>query len=63
MSKIIVCGNNCGHNHEAINGPTGCCAKHGPYMYFCNDCHEEWAKANPERVEEIRKLAAKGRKP
>ena len=38
MSRIIVCGNTCGHNHESANGPTGCCADHGPYMYYCADC-------------------------
>lgn len=21
---------------------SGCCAKHGPYMYFCVECHEAW---------------------
>ena len=41
---IIICGSTCGHNHESPNGPTGCCAKHGPYMYFCADCHAERTK-------------------
>jgi len=39
--RIILCGNTCGHNHDSLNGPTGCCAKHGPYMYFCQECHDE----------------------
>lgn len=38
---MILCGNTCEHNHESLNGPTGCCKEHGPYMYFCNECHEE----------------------
>lgn len=38
--KIIVCGNGCGHDHESPNGPTGCCAEHGPYMYYCIDCRK-----------------------
>ena len=42
MAKIIVCGNTCKHNHDSPNGPTGCCPEHGPYMYFCNTCHEAW---------------------
>ena len=37
--RIILCGNTCGHNHESLNGPTGCC-EHGPYMYFCQECHD-----------------------
>lgn len=62
MAKIILCGNGCGHNHESLNGPTGCCAEHGPYMYYCNDCHERWRAANPDKVEKIRKLAAPAHK-
>lgn len=41
-SKIIVCGNTCTHNHNAVNGPTGCCPKHGEYMYYCYDCRMEY---------------------
>ena len=40
MSEFILCGNRCGHNHESLNGPTGCCDEHGPYMYFCGECHD-----------------------
>ena len=39
--RVIVCGNTCGHNHDSPNGPTGCCSKHGPYMYFCYECSQE----------------------
>ena len=46
---VILCGNSCGHNHDSLNGPTGCCPEHGPYMYFCNDCHEQW-KAKQQEV-------------
>lgn len=38
QSRILICGPTCGHDHDSINGPTGCCAEHGPYMYFCADC-------------------------
>lgn len=41
-TPIILCGNTCGHDHESLNGPTGCCLIHGPYMYFCHECHEIW---------------------
>ena len=43
--QVVLCGNGCGHNHDSPNGPTGCCDKHGPYMYFCGDCHDAWAAA------------------
>ena len=43
--QVVLCGNGCGHNHDSPNGPTGCCDKHGPYMYFCGDCHDAWATA------------------
>lgn len=55
--RIILCGNGCGHDHDSPNGPSGCCTEHGPYLYYCPDCHERWREANPDRVEEIRKLA------
>lgn len=42
VSPIILCGNTCGHDHDAVNGPTGCCAEHGPYLYSCPKCHERW---------------------
>ena len=35
----VICGSCC-HEHDAPNGPTGCCPEHGPFMYFCRDCHE-----------------------
>ena len=35
----------------------GTCAEHGPFIYYCSECHERWAQANPERVAEIRRLA------
>lgn len=38
--SIIVCGNTCKHDHESLNGPTGCCPEHGPYMYYCYECSE-----------------------
>lgn len=37
-SEVLICGNTCEHNHDSPNGPTGCCAQHGPYMYYCGDC-------------------------
>lgn len=40
-ASVIICGSTCGHNHDSLNGPTGCCATHGPYMYFCYKCSEE----------------------
>lgn len=48
VSRIIVCGSTCGHDHDSLNGPTGCCAVHGPYMYFCGDCHGEPPAARTE---------------
>lgn len=36
---ILLCGSTCGHDHNSLNGPTGCC-EHGPYMYFCQQCHD-----------------------
>jgi hypothetical protein len=57
-SRIIMCGSKCEHRHDGVNGPTGCCPKgHGPYLYYCTTCHDEWAEANPERVKVIRRLA------
>jgi len=58
MPEIIVCCAQCGHDHNSPNGPSGCCSEHGPYLYYCGDCHERWAQANPEQVAKIRKLAA-----
>lgn len=56
MSRIIVCGNDCGHDHESANGPSGCCSEHGPFLYSCPECQEEWAKANPEKVAKIDRM-------
>lgn len=50
MSSVILCCAQCGHDHNSSNGPSGCCDRHGPYLYFCGDCHDEWAAAHPERV-------------
>jgi hypothetical protein len=62
--RVILCGNNCGHDHDSLNGPSGCCSEHGPYLYYCYDCHERWRAANPDKVEEISKLAnPRGKKP
>jgi hypothetical protein len=36
---VLLCGSTCGHDHDSLNGPTGCCAEHGPYLYFCDGCH------------------------
>lgn len=58
MNKVMVCGNSCGHNHDSLNGPTGCCPQHGPYMYFCNDCHEAWRAKHPKTAEAIARFAA-----
>ena len=59
MSEVFICGNDCEHNHDSPNGPTGCCPEgHGPYMYYCQDCHEVWRLANPERVAEIQEVVA-----
>ena len=38
--SVILCGPTCGHDHDSLNGPTGCCPKHGPYMYYCPKCHD-----------------------
>lgn len=43
--RVILCGNTCGHNHESVNGPTGCCPEHGPFMYFCAECHQRYLDA------------------
>lgn len=62
MSEVIACGSHCKHPHDGTNGPSGCCPKgHGPYLYYCDTCQEEWRAANPERAEEIRRLAARTR--
>ena len=36
---VILCGSTCGHDHNSVNGPSGCC-EHGPYLYFCQQCHD-----------------------
>lgn len=60
-AEIYGCGPSCEHEHNSINGPTGCCPKgHGPYLYFCVDCHEAWRAANPERVAAIGDVAIEG---
>jgi hypothetical protein len=57
VSTLKLCGSHCEHAHDSINGPTGCCPKgHGPYLYYCNECHKEWERENPERVKVIEKL-------
>lgn len=62
-ARVILCGSTCGHEHNSLNGPSGCCPKgHGPYLYYCPVCHDEWARNNPERVAEIARLAAKIRR-
>lgn len=59
MNRIIVCGSTCGHNHDSLNGPTGCCAEHGPYMYFCGECHDVVRVAlDPERTAPAEQAAA-----
>ena len=50
--RIFICGNTCGHDHEGVNSPTGCCAEHGPYMYFCATCHDERAARRAAREDE-----------
>ena len=53
----------CGHDHNSPNGPTGCCPKgHGPYLYFCGTCHDDWAAANPEKVAKVRAEVARVRR-
>lgn len=54
--RIIRCGPKCKHDHAGVNGPSGCCDEHGPYLYFCPDCHERWKKANPEKVKKIQAI-------
>lgn len=61
--KIVLCGNGCGHNHDSPNGPSGCCKEHGPYLYYCNVCHEAWRKANPDRVAKVKRAIPKGTVP
>ena len=39
---FIPCGSTCGHDHDSPNGPSGCCDKHGPYLYSCPDCQADW---------------------
>jgi hypothetical protein len=53
VAEAILCGNGCGHDHNAPNGPSGCCKEHGPYLYHCHQCHEAWREANPEQTAEI----------
>ena len=33
------------------------CPEHGRFIYFCRQCHERWAEANPERVAAINTMA------
>jgi hypothetical protein len=54
--EILLCGNGCGHNHNSPNGPSGCCAEHGPYLYYCPTCHEKWRDEHPEQVAKIARL-------
>lgn len=59
VAELIVCGSHCEHPHDGINGPTGCCPKgHGPYLYFCYTCHEEWQVKNPATTAAIEDLAS-----
>lgn len=37
---VFICGSTCDHAHDSLNGPTGCCSEHGPYMYFCETCND-----------------------
>lgn len=61
MNRIILCGSGCEHDHDSLNGPTGCCPKgHGPYLYYCEECHEQWRRANPDIAEQISQVAAGG---
>lgn len=30
------------------------CPRHGKYIYFCRQCHEEWEVANPRTAKAIR---------
>lgn len=32
---------------RGVNGPTGTCVEHGPFLYFCNGCHQRWADSHP----------------
>jgi hypothetical protein len=48
FAAAILCGNGCGHDHNAPNGPSGCCKEHGPYLYHCHQCHEAWREANSD---------------
>lgn len=57
MSAAILCGNGCGHDHNSPNGPSGCCDRHGAYLYYCPDCHGEWRAANSDRAAQIERLA------
>ena len=41
---------------NGLNGLTGRCEEHGPYLYFCGECHEKWRSENPEAVAEIERL-------
>ena len=40
IGYIFMCGPRCPHDHNSLNGPTGCCPEHGPYMYFCSEEHK-----------------------
>ncbi len=56
-SRLILCGSTCDHRHDGVNGPSGCCEEHGPYLYYCSDCHDRAVAANPEAFEKARRLA------
>lgn len=58
-SEVYICGPHCQHPHNALNGPSGCCEEHGPYLYFCPDCHAKWERENPKRAAQISRLASR----
>lgn len=62
MAEVVLCIKGCGHDHNAVNGPSGCCKEHGPYLYFCPDCHDAWAAANPDAVARVRRALPKAAK-
>lgn len=57
LNSLILCGPTCDHDHNGVNGPSGCCSEHGPYLYFCQECHDRVVAANPERFAKIARLA------
>ena len=48
---FVLCGSTCRHNHDSPNGPSGCCDKHGPYLYSCPDCQADWVARRISRKE------------